>query len=84
MKGHVRARGKSWEIRWHDVAGHQRTRAIRGTKAQADQALREELSRVDRGEEHVKKTRTTVAQWVAERIEAWHAKGNHRSFQGEL
>ena len=75
MNGHVRRRSPgSFELRWRQNE-HTRTTTIRTTsKRVADARLRELMVAADRGE-HVEPSRLTVAQLVAERIEAWHAAG---------
>ena len=72
MNGHVRRRSPgSFELRWRQNE-RTRTMTIRTTsKRVADARLRELMVAADRGE-HVQPSRLTVAQLVAQRIEAWH------------
>jgi integrase len=77
--GHIRPRGKAWEIRYPlppgpDGKRRVETKTIRGSKRDAQRALREALSAVDRSE-HVSPSKTTVGEYVAERIAGWQAAG---------
>jgi integrase len=70
--GHIRQRSPgSWEVRYR-VDGKVHTRTIKGSKRDAERKLRELLSAADRGE-HVERCAVTVAQYVRDRIDQWHA-----------
>ena len=69
--GHLRQRSpQSWEIRWR-ADGKAHTRTIRGSKRDAQTALRAALSAVDRGE-HVTPKKLSVGAFVNERIGVWN------------
>ena len=82
MSGHVRQRGKSWEIRWR-AGGRTFTKTIRGGKREAEKELRAALVAVDRGE-HVEPTRTTLAPFLAERIARWQVSASTREHYEHL
>ena len=47
--GFLRQRGKSWELRWY-VDGEKRYATVRGSKRDAERALRERIREAERGE----------------------------------
>lgn len=57
--GHIRARGKSWEIRWR-ANGQTCTETVRGTKRDAQRILRDRLAEADKG---LAPARDTCAEW---------------------
>jgi integrase len=70
VRGHVRQRSPgSFEIRWR-VGQKVVTRTIRGSKKDAERALRHALVEVDH-DRHVDRSRLTVAMLLNQRIAAW-------------
>ena len=72
MNGHIRQRSPgSFEIRWR-VGQKVVTRTIRGSKKDAERALRTALVAVDQ-DRHVDRSRLTVAKLLAKRIAVWRS-----------
>jgi integrase len=72
--GHIRSRSAgSWELRWR-ANGQTFTRTMRGSRKEAQTALRAALVAVDQGA-HAKPHKLTTGELVRQRIDAWHAKG---------
>jgi integrase len=79
MSGHIRRRGEhSWEIKF-DLGRDEKTGkritqyyAVKGTKKQAEQKLRELLTSVDKGS-YVTRSLLTVGEHVTSRIDQWEA-----------
>jgi integrase len=72
--GHIRQRSPgSWELRYR-VGSKTCTVTHRGTKKEAAARLRELMTAADRGE-HVAPSRTTVGEFVRDRIALWSAAG---------
>jgi integrase len=63
MSGHIRQRGKNWEIRWR-VGGRVCTKTVKGGKKDAQRALRAAL--------------TAVGELVGERIAVWDVSARTR------
>jgi integrase len=77
VNGHLRQRSSnSWEIRWR-ANGKVSTRTVKGGKREAEKALRAALVAVDKGQ-HVAPAKTTVDQFLAERIALWQCSGATR------
>lgn len=77
--GHIRPRGNAWEIRFPlppgpDGKRRVETRTVRGSKRDAQRALRDALTAVDRGE-HLDANKITVDAHVRARIEQGQASG---------
>jgi integrase len=78
--GHIRQRSLgSWEIRYPVATGpdgqrRTATKTVRGSKRDAQIALRAAMGAVDRGE-HVTPSKITVAEHVTARVEQWRAAG---------
>jgi len=73
--GHIRPRGKAWEIRYPlppcpDGKRRVETRTVHGSKRDAQRALREAMGAVDRGE-HVEPSKAKVGEHVRSRVEQW-------------
>jgi integrase len=84
MSGHIRARGPgAWELKYDigpdPVTGKRRIRyaTAHGSKSDARRKLRELLSAVDKGT-HVDRNRTTIGEFVRERIAAWECSARTR------
>jgi integrase len=77
MRGHIRRRGRSWELKY-DVRtdGLRRTvyRAFKGTRREAQAELARLLAQVADGG-HVEPSKLTVAEHVRARFEQWQASG---------
>ena len=83
MTGHIRQRSPgSWEVRWRHE-GRVCTRTIKGSKKDAERALRAAIPAVEQGN-HIDPSRITVAELLASRIEAWHASGKIRNATRDL
>ena len=79
MRGHIRQRGDSFELKLDigkDPDGKRITeyRTVRGGRRQAETALAKMVAAVDRGE-HVTPSKLAVGAHVMERIEQWAALG---------
>jgi hypothetical protein len=81
--GHLRQRGRSWELKY-DIGcdpqtGRRITRyvTVHGSKADARRKLRELLTAVDEGR-HVDKSNVTVGAFVAERVGLWQVSAATR------
>jgi integrase len=78
--GHIRQRSPgSWEIRYPvppapDGKRRTETKTVRGSKRDAQAALRAAMGTVDRGE-HVEATKRTVGEHIKARVEQWQASG---------
>jgi hypothetical protein len=71
MRGHIRRRGESWEIRYDlPATGGRRvaTCTVRGDRKDAEKELRRLLRTLDTGE-HVDPTRLSVKQWLEQWLE---------------
>jgi integrase len=71
MRGHIRRRGESWEIRYDlPATGGRRvaTCTVRGDRKDAEKELRRLLRTLDTGE-HVDSTRLSVKQWLEQWLE---------------
>jgi hypothetical protein len=74
MSGHVRQRSPgSWELRYR-AEGRTVTSTVRGSKKDAEKALRAALGAVDQGT-HAKPNKLTVGELVRQRIDIWQSKG---------
>src|SRR5262245_24766796 len=81
MKGHIQKRGmNSWRLKFdaqRDLNSERRVQYVtfRGTKREAQAKLHELLASVGAGS-YVEPAKTTVADFVASRIDQWEAAGN--------
>jgi integrase len=82
MRGHIRRRGvNSWQLKFDagvdPAKGRRLTRfhTFRGTKREAQNKLAELITSVGKGD-YVEPSKTTVAEFVRARVDAWEAGGD--------
>jgi integrase len=82
MRGHIRRRGKnSWELKFDlgidPATGKRETRyqSVKGTKKEAQAKLTELLAAAAKGA-HIDPVKTTVTEFVRDRIDQWEASGD--------
>src|SRR5262245_29835374 len=80
MRGHIRKRGESWEIKYeagiNPTSKKRQTRYLtfRGSKREAEAKLAELLAAVTKGS-HIDPSKVTIAEFVGSRIDQWEASG---------
>jgi len=78
VRGHIRRRGKHWEIKYEVERsdGKRRTRykAFRGTRREAQDELARTLAQVADGS-HLNPSKVTITEYLRARLERWRAMG---------